>query len=68
MKNNLIPFPVPCQIDDEKGLTEDEKEVSLAQSDRLIALRAAFDQARTKWVIEIAELPENNKIYSSSKK
>lgn len=61
MKNNLIPFPVSCQVDD-------EKEESLDQSDKLVALRAAFDQARAEWVIEMAELPENNKIYCSSKK
>lgn len=61
MKNNLIPFPSPRH-------GGDEKEVSLASSDELMALRAAFDEARADWVLELAELPENNKIYSGSKK
>lgn len=61
MKNNLIPFPSP-------RCGGDEKEVSLVSSDELMALRAAFDEARADWVLELAELPENNKIYSGSKK
>jgi hypothetical protein len=61
MKNNLIPFPSPRHV-------SDEKEASLASSDELRALRAAFDKARADWVLERAELPENNKIYCGSKK
>lgn len=61
MKNNLIPFPVARQ-------PNNEQERSLTPSDELLALREAFDQARADWVVEIAELPENNKVYSGSKK
>lgn len=61
MKNNLIPFPSSRQ-------SHDEKEVSLASKDELAALRAAFDKARADWVVELAELPENNKIRCGSKK
>ena len=61
MKNNLIPFPKPRQSVSEKNNTP-------VTSDELNALRAAFDQARADWVVELAELPENNKIYSGSKK
>lgn len=61
MKNNLIPFPVPRQVDN-------DKDVLFAPSGELKALREAFDRARAEWVMEIAELPENNKIYSGSKK
>ncbi|ETI60347.1 hypothetical protein [Marinomonas profundimaris] len=61
MKNNLIPFPKSRHRDN-------EKEVPLAPSDELTALRAAFDRARTDWVIELAELPENNKLRCGSKK
>ncbi|NVK75535.1 hypothetical protein C0J08_17040 [Marinomonas sp. CT5] len=61
MKNNLIPFPSSRQ-------DNDEKEVSIAPSRELKALRAAFDKARADWVVELAELPENNKIYCGSKK
>ena len=61
MKNNLIPFPSSRQ-------SRDEKEVSLASSDELAELRAAFDKARADWVVELAELPENNKICCGSKK
>ncbi|REG83016.1 hypothetical protein [Marinomonas pollencensis] len=61
MNDNLIPFP-------------NIKRVSSAPSERatsnseLIELRAAFDRARAEWPIEIAELPEENKIYSHNKK
>jgi len=61
MKNNLIPFPTSAQRDNKKAM-------ALASSDELTVLRAAFDQARAAWVIELAELPENNKIYCGSKK
>lgn len=61
MKNNLIPFPSSRQ-------SNDEKEVSLASKDELASLRAAFDKARADWVVELAELPENNKIRCGSKK
>ncbi|WP_417560976.1 hypothetical protein [Marinomonas sp.] len=61
MKNNLIPFPSSRQ-------GSNEKEVPLASSDELKALRTAFDKARADWVIELAELPENNKICCGSKK
>ncbi|MGO2235653.1 hypothetical protein B6N13_17220 [Marinomonas sp. UCMA 3892] len=61
MKNNLIPFPSSRQ-------SSNEKEVPLASSDELKALRTAFDKARADWVIELAELPENNKICCGSKK
>lgn len=61
MKNNLIPFPSSRQ-------SSNEKEAPLASSDELKALRTAFDKARADWVIELAELPENNKICCGSKK
>ena len=61
MKNNLIAFP-------SSRLCHDEKEDSLISSDELKALRSAFDKARADWVVELAELPENNKIRSGSKK
>ncbi|TYL48636.1 hypothetical protein [Marinomonas sp. IMCC 4694] len=61
MKNNLILFPAYRQAD------EGKKE-PLVPSDELIALRVAFDEARANWVLELAELPENNKVYSGSKK
>ena len=61
MKNNLIPFP--------KFYQRSEKRVeSLAPSEELKALRTAFDEARANRPIEMAELPENNKIYCGSKK
>jgi hypothetical protein len=61
MKNNLIPFPTPYQ--------RNEKRVEfLAQNEELKALRAAFDKARVDWPLEMAELPENNKIYCGSKR
>ncbi|PYF77972.1 MULTISPECIES: hypothetical protein [Marinomonas] len=61
MKNNLIQFPKARQA-------AFKKEGALVTSDELNALRAAFDQARAGWVVELAELPENNKICCGSKK
>lgn len=61
MKNNLIPFPQSHQSDQ-------QTKIPLAPSNELTALRAAFDQARADWVIELAELPENNKMCCGSKK
>lgn len=61
MKNNLIPFPSSSQ-------GRGKKEVSPASNDELAALRAAFDKARADWVVELAELPENNKICCGTKK
>ncbi|RBP82387.1 hypothetical protein EBI01_08870 [Marinomonas rhizomae] len=61
MKNNLIPFPSSRQ-------RHDEQEASPAFIDELKALRTAFDKARADWVVELAELPENNKICCGSKK
>jgi hypothetical protein len=61
MKNNLIPFPQSRQPDQ-------QTKNSFASSNELTALRAAFDQARADWVIELAELPENNKMRCGSKK
>ncbi len=61
MKNNLIPFPQSRQPDQ-------RTKIPLASSNELTALRAAFDQARADWVIELAELPENNKMRCGSKK
>jgi hypothetical protein len=58
MKNNLIPFPK----------SDHKIKIPLASSNELNALRVAFDQARADWVIELAELPENNKVCSGSKK
>ncbi|MFT6406362.1 hypothetical protein [Marinomonas primoryensis] len=61
MKNNLIPFPQSRQPDK-------QTKTPFASSNELTALRAAFDQARADWVIELAELPENNKVRCGSKK
>ncbi|MEP0074243.1 MAG: hypothetical protein ABJE79_16240 [Marinomonas sp.] len=61
MKNNLIPFPTSRQRIERKGVIRNS-------SDELKALRAAFDQARSGWELEAAELPENNKMYCGSKK
>jgi len=61
MKNNLIPFPSPRQ-------RHEPKVEMLEPSDELKALRKAFDRACIGWPLEEAELPENNKMYSSSRK
>ncbi|MEP3348346.1 MAG: hypothetical protein ABJN96_00160 [Marinomonas sp.] len=61
MKNNLIPFPTSRQRVEHKAAIRHS-------SDKLKALRAAFDQARNGWELEAAELPENNKMYCGSKK
>ncbi|NLQ19020.1 hypothetical protein HGG82_15545 [Marinomonas sp. M1K-6] len=58
MKDNLIPFPTRDPV----------KLPTHNASDELNMLRAAFDRARAEWPLEIAELPENNKIYSGAKK
>ena len=61
MKNNLIPFPMvkkPHKKNKNPATTGDD----------LVALRDQFDRAREEWPIEIAELPENNKLFSSIKK
>ncbi|MGR0280430.1 hypothetical protein ACUM5Y_15505 [Marinomonas dokdonensis] len=61
MKNNLIPFPKikKPQAGDQTLTTS---------GDELVALRDQFDRARENWPVEIAELPENNKLFSSTKK
>ena len=61
MKNNLIPFPTTRP-------SESNVESGLACDDELKELRAAFDRARADWPFELAELTENNKIFSGSKK
>jgi hypothetical protein len=61
MKNNLIPFPTSRP-------TDSDVEAAPVSSDELKELRAAFDRACADWPLEPAELPENNKIYSGSKK
>ena len=61
MKNNLIPFPKSRQRNEPRA-------EMLEPSDELKALRKAFDRARIGWPLEMAELPENNKMYCSSKK
>lgn len=61
MKNNLILFPKPRQYN--------ERRVdALELNDELRALRTAFDRACIGWPLEMAELPENNKMYCGSKK
>ena len=61
MKNNLIQFPTSYKVSAQRATT-------LEQTDELKALRAAFNKATTDWPLEEAELPENNKMYGSSKK
>lgn len=61
MKNNLIPFPNSRQRDERRAKM-------LESSNELKALRAAFDRACIGWPLEMAELPENNKMYCGSKK
>ncbi|MDB4837805.1 hypothetical protein OAH87_05020 [Marinomonas sp.] len=60
MRNNLIPFP--------KSHRRDEREGQAVSKEELVLLRKAFDKARKDWPLEIAELPENNKIYYAIKK
>ena len=61
MKDNLILFPTLNQRSKESRLSVEKRA-------ELIALRAKFDQARQGWPLEMAELPENNKLYCGSKK
>ncbi|MCV2403714.1 hypothetical protein OFY17_12610 [Marinomonas sp. C2222] len=60
MTNNLIPFPKTHRRNVNTG-----QKVS---KDELVSLRKAFDKARQGWPLEIAELPENNKMYYAAKK
>ncbi|MEL0637834.1 MULTISPECIES: hypothetical protein [Marinomonas] len=61
MNDNLILFPKIERVES----TNSKKSASSLE---LKELRDAFDRARESWPIEIAELPEANKIYSHSKK
>ena len=61
MNDNLIYFPIRKRAP-KRSLHHD-----VCDSD-LVALREAFDRARESWPVEVAELPENNKIYSHYKK
>ncbi|MEL0614899.1 hypothetical protein [Marinomonas arenicola] len=61
MNDNLIPFP------NIKRVINVPSEEATCNSE-LVELREAFDRARKQWPIEIAELPEENKIYSHNKK
>lgn len=61
MTNNLIQFPESRQC-------SEPRVKMLESSEELKALRAAFDRACIDWPIELPELPENNKMYCSSKK
>ncbi|GAB3478621.1 hypothetical protein [Marinomonas epiphytica] len=60
MRDNLIPFPSI-----ERRSKHKDKEVALEE---VAQLRDKFDQARERWPIELAELPENNKRLNIAKK
>lgn len=60
MTNNLIPFPKAYRRSDAHWEKSAKKE--------LVSLRKAFDKARQDWPLETAELPENNKVYYTTKK
>lgn len=70
MANNILHFPSPLvKSDGTPALTQEwplaaEPHVS---HDELAKLRKAFDLARQTWPLEMAELPEMNKIQSGKK-
>ncbi len=61
MNDNLIFFPNIKRV-------KNASLVGTTAYSELNELRDAFDRARQNWPIEIAELPEKNRIYSNNKK
>lgn len=71
MSQKVVPFPSRIVDDAQAFDVNDAREkAELYQhtnADELAALRQAFDKARERWPIEIAELPEMNKKASLKK-
>lgn len=70
MKDNLIQFPVAkkARFSDYEADSEVLVEDLGTPPNELDALRSAFDEARKKWPLEMAELPEQNRKCADSVK